>query len=127
MPTHGNCYRCSTLTTGYHSGSYECGSCWNYRKLDRPAALHWHKTLLPLFSNIDFYDQTEYFPAAAAKGNDMLTEAIHICLYSKLLLEHGPEKLWSDALRDELFTTDPYEYLQLHLTDSELDLIRKAA
>lgn len=121
------CYRCHRLTDGYHSGSYECWSCWTFRKLDRPAASHWRKVLLPLFSNIDYHDQMYFFPDAGTTPT-MLNEAEQTLIYSLLLLRHGPVHTWDRETLNMIWEAPTNsDLLKALLNDSDLDIIRKAA
>ncbi len=45
----------------HHSGVPECGVCWDWRKLDGPAASHWAKVTREFLSNIDLYDCSKFF------------------------------------------------------------------
>jgi hypothetical protein len=55
----GNCY-CGQPAQKISSGTPECWKCWNWRKLDGPAARHWEKVGVEFLSNIDMYDRTEF-------------------------------------------------------------------
>lgn len=45
-----------------HSGVFECGACWDWRKLDSAAARYWYILSLMVASSIDMYDLTSFFP-----------------------------------------------------------------
>lgn len=49
----GYCARTFPFIVRHHSGVRECGDCWNWRKLDGPAARYWTKAIANLFSNDD--------------------------------------------------------------------------
>lgn len=119
----GPCSYCGLNWGSTHSARYECGGCWDYRKLDRPAARHWAKVLLPLFSNIDFYDQTHFFPDAGADSS-FLSDAQRVLLRSKLLLKHGPEHTWSDEVNRSILTMTPLDLLRSLLTDADDEILR---
>jgi hypothetical protein len=80
-----------------HSGILECGKCWNYRKMDRPAALHWAKVGEEFLSNVDMWDVTSYLPACGLTTDEMHTmirAARKVRDHSKALVEKGPEHTW---------------------------------
>lgn len=52
------------------SGVAECPRCWNWRKLDGPAAYHWLKVSTLFMSNIDMYDWTTFFPKTLGFSGD---------------------------------------------------------
>lgn len=54
--TCGYCGRVYDNPVRYHSGVRECGSCWNWRKLDGPMASYWTEKIDSLNENIDLYD-----------------------------------------------------------------------
>lgn len=69
-----------------HSGVYECDVCWNWRKLDKPAALHWEKVSTEFLSNIDMYDVMNFFPDAGLSREDyttMIQSARRLLQYSQ--------------------------------------------
>lgn len=46
------CASCGTFyahPVAYHSGTRECGSCWEWRKLEGPAARYWDSAIEHLF------------------------------------------------------------------------------
>jgi len=45
-----------------HSGLYECGACWDWRKLDSAAARYWFIISKFVISSVDRYDLTSFFP-----------------------------------------------------------------
>lgn len=64
MPTttdHGTC-GCGRPADKTSSGSPECWGCWNWRKLDGPAARHWAKVTTDFLSNVDAYDYLTFMP-----------------------------------------------------------------
>lgn len=84
-----------------HSGTLECGRCWTYRKLDRPAALHWSKVAAEFLSNVDMYDVETYLPSCGVEGEDVTTSILSarkIEVRSRYLVEHGPQHTWSDEV-----------------------------
>jgi hypothetical protein len=96
-------------TVATHSNVEECSLCWNYRKLDRPAAAHWAKVAREFLSNVDAHDMMTFLPAALkdaknGKGepvdvswSDLLNSAQQVALYSDRLLKDGPPHTWTDA------------------------------
>ena len=80
-----------------HSGVYECDKCWDYRKMDRPAASHWAKVGTEFLSNVDMYDLMYYFQKAGLtkeEANTMLSAAHKLRDYSQKLIDVGPEHRW---------------------------------
>lgn len=45
------CSYCGNPGARTHSGRLECGRCWNWRKLESPAARYWSKAITRLFSD----------------------------------------------------------------------------
>lgn len=88
-----------------HSGIYECQLCWDYRKLDRPAALHWAKVTSRdegFLSNVDMYDFMDYFPKCGLTRDEaetMIVAAQKLERYSRFAREHGPEHTWSPEVQ----------------------------
>lgn len=96
------CQRCGIEndTVATHSGVFECSGCWNYRKLDLPAAQHWHKVASAMLSNIDMHDMMTYLPTAL-QGTDveyapMLRGVQAVMQYSKRLIDDGPQHTWEN-------------------------------
>jgi hypothetical protein len=80
-----------------HSGILECGKCWDYRKMDRPAALHWAKVGEEFLSNVDMYDWMYYFDKCGLTRDEAVTmigAAQKVRDHSKALVEKGPEHTW---------------------------------
>jgi hypothetical protein len=80
-----------------HSGIWECEECWNYRKLDGPAAAHWAKVAADFLSNVDMYDLMHYFQKAGLKHEEsetMLTAAQKLRDFSQALVDKGPVHMW---------------------------------
>lgn len=88
----------------HHSGYRECPTCWDWRKLDGPAAAHWKKVSTEFLSNIDFYDLTKFFPMIfegtdydwgnmlnAAKHLEFMTFGLQHCHSSNLPLRREGE------------------------------------
>lgn len=90
----------------YHSGVQECRRCWNYRKLDEPAASHWAKVAKAFLSNVDMYDLTQYMPRVVGLEQSeltaVLTGARRIELVSRYLNDNGPRHTWSDEVEAHL-------------------------
>jgi len=88
-----------------HSGIEECSQCWDYRKLDRPAALHWAKVTSReegFLSNVDMYDFMDYFPKCGLSKEEAMTmigAAQKLERYSRYAKENGPEHTWSDEVQ----------------------------
>jgi hypothetical protein len=91
-PDYGTC-GCGKPADKFSSGQRECWGCWNYRKLDGPAARHWAKVAREFLSNVDFYDYSKYLPACGltpAEIETMIVAAAKVRDHSALLLmEHG--------------------------------------
>jgi len=71
---------------GYHSGSWECQPCWDWRKLDGPAARHWAKVTTEFLSNVDMHDVMTFLPAAVGnkeKAYTMIEAARDLMYYSR--------------------------------------------
>jgi len=62
MADKAKCAYCGKTKAGVrmHSGIMECKDCWNWRKLDGPAAEHWERVAKEFLSNIDMYDFDQY-------------------------------------------------------------------
>lgn len=50
------------LEVSTHSGVWECTRCWNWRKLDGPAARHWYKVSSEFLDNVDLHDIITFLP-----------------------------------------------------------------
>lgn len=77
----------------YQSGRPVCWPCWNWNKLDHPAALHWAKVAEGFLSNVDAYDLTNYLPACGLTKDEavaVLEGAQKILEHSRLILEGPP-------------------------------------
>jgi len=99
------CQRCGieNETVATHSGIEECSGCWNYRKLDLPAAQHWHKVAGQYLSNVDLHDMMNYLPAALQSDDkvdidytQMLRAVQAVMVYSKRLIDDGPPHKWEN-------------------------------
>lgn len=96
------CAYCGGPDARTHSGILECGRCWDYRKLDRPAALHWAKVGAEFLSNVDMYDVMTYLPACEMTQDEMhtmLTMARRVEVRSRYLKENGAPHTWSDEVQ----------------------------
>lgn len=98
------CAYCGTTdaSVGTHSGTLECRRCWDYRKLNRPAALHWAKVGASFLSNVDMHDWMTYLPKVCGltqeEASTMLKGATKVELMSRYLVENGPRHRWSDEV-----------------------------
>jgi recombinational DNA repair protein (RecF pathway) len=111
--TARRCQRCGitdqSVTT--HSNVDECSRCWNYRKLDLPAAEHWAKVAREFLSNVDVYDIMTFLPTAlvgaerVADHGGMLRAARRIMEYSERLIKEGPPHVWREAADQEAETS----------------------
>lgn len=54
----------------YWNGAPVCWPCWNWNKLDRPAAKHWADTLGEALAKLDMHDISTYLPAALDDPED---------------------------------------------------------
>lgn len=89
---YGSCDRCGLPADKFSSGVPECWPCWNYRKLDRPAAKYWARVTDDILSNVDLYDLGTYFAKCGVSQADASTmlETVHkIREHSKRLVENG--------------------------------------
>jgi hypothetical protein len=80
-----------------HSGILECDKCWYYRKMDRPAALHWAEAAAKFLSNVDMYDWMHYLPScqlSKEEMNSMLVGARRVEIHSRYLVRYGPKHRW---------------------------------
>lgn len=69
--TETTCY-CGKPADKYSSGRSECWDCWNWRKLDGPAARYWVEKINSLFElGPDMYDLMNYFPAAGLSKEEV--------------------------------------------------------
>jgi hypothetical protein len=96
------CQRCGQgdKDVSMHSGVYECGGCWTYRKLDEPAASHWAKVAAEFLSNVDVYDMTVYLQKCGLtkeEGYQMIGAAQKVLDYSQKLVKDGPEHVWEKS------------------------------
>lgn len=100
------CAYCGGDGARTHSGILECGRCWDYRKLDRPAALHWAKVGESFLSNVDMYDLMDYLPKVIGLDRDemgsMLMAAWKVKTVSRYLVENGPRHTWSAEVEAHL-------------------------
>lgn len=125
-PYMGRCNYCGLNWGATHSGSYECTACWDYRKLDRPAASHWRRVLLPVFSNIDMNDIIHFFPDSGTTA-DSLAEVRKVLIRSLLLLQHGPTHRWDrETLRMIWDAENDNELLDNLLTDADKAILQEA-
>lgn len=97
------CQRCGAIndTVATHSGVNECGGCWQWRKLDLPAAEHWYKVATAFLSNVDLHDMQTYLPAALKSSDkvdidyaQLLRGANAVKQYSKRVIDDGPQHTW---------------------------------
>ena len=83
------CGNCGTLTDGFHSGDYECGPCWDWRKLDGPAASYWSRVTHEFLKQVDMHDVMTYLPTAVGSKREayaMLDAVQHLLQYSEAQL-----------------------------------------
>ena len=76
-------------TTKIASSMPECNYCWDWRKLDGPAARHWSEVTAKFLSNVDMYDFLNYFPAAGLDKQ----EVVHMFQTAKKLLDYSQEQI----------------------------------
>lgn len=84
-----------------HSGVYECGACWDWRKLDSAAARYWFILSRMVGSSVDAYDQLTFFPKVLGLSpEDVATFARVINLMAnrteELAKEHHVDERWLD-------------------------------
>jgi hypothetical protein len=53
-----------------HSGVYECQDCWDWRKLNSPAARYWYILSRMVSSSVDTYDLLDFFPKELGLSKD---------------------------------------------------------
>ena len=89
------CYSCGLRPTAkITSGTPECGACWNWRKLDGNAAVHWLKASAMFASNVDFHDLTSFIPNSCGVSADEFQSALEVAekiftASKAMLIEHG--------------------------------------
>ncbi len=71
MSEHGTCATCGSPADKTSSGLPECWPCWNWRKLDGPAARHWARVATEFLSNVDMYDVTKFLPACGLTEDEI--------------------------------------------------------
>lgn len=67
---HGTC-GCGRVADKTSSGSPECWPCWHLRKLDRPAARFWERTMQEIFNSLDPHDFMTYLPACGLSKEEI--------------------------------------------------------
>lgn len=85
----GTC-SCGEPAVKFSSGRPECWKCWNWRKLDGPAARHWAEVSTQFLSNVDMYDLSNYFGQCGVsleEAKTMLRAAAKIRDTSKAMLD----------------------------------------
>lgn len=90
---HGKCSRCGERADRIASGMPECDPCWNWRKLDYPAASHWAKVAAEFLSNVDMYDYMTYLPACGLTREEatlMITAAAKVRDHSDAIKKGPP-------------------------------------
>lgn len=65
-----------SLDVSTHSGVFECGRCWTWRKLDGPAAGHWNRAASKFLSNVDIYDCMTFMPERIGLDQDEFSALI---------------------------------------------------
>jgi hypothetical protein len=73
----------------YHSGSKECWPCWNWRKLDGPAASHWAPVFHLFYSNVDFHDLTKFFPQTLGLTQDETATLFDLMRRAEINCDHA--------------------------------------
>lgn len=63
MSEQGTC-GCGRTAGKITSGRWECGICWNWRKLDGPAARYWQPRMAAALENVDMHDVMTFLPDA---------------------------------------------------------------
>lgn len=72
-----------------HSGVFECGACWNWRKLDGPASTAWSKLTHEFFKTVDMYDLTTFFPKSCGLTSDETNELFRLLRKLEVGSDHG--------------------------------------
>lgn len=87
-----------------HSSILECRKCWDYRKMDRPASLHWEKVAREFLSNVDMWDIGTFLPVCGMTQDQaavMLHAANLVLARSAALNKFGPEHTWTEEERTQ--------------------------
>lgn len=72
-----------------HSNSWECWPCWNWRKLDAPAAHHWAPIFRSFFSNVDMHDVTAFFPKTLGFTDEERNELFRLMRKAEVNCDHA--------------------------------------
>ena len=70
------CAYCGGPSNKVSSGVSNCWRCWNWRKLDGPAARHWLKVSGEFLSNVDPYDYMTFMPKRVGLEQDEFDDVI---------------------------------------------------
>lgn len=84
---------CGDPADKYSSGIPECYNCNRWRKLQRPAALHWEKVAAEFLSNVDMYDWMYYFTECGLTREQavtMIEAAVKVRDHSKATAKMPP-------------------------------------
>jgi hypothetical protein len=101
------CHTCGIRPTSkITSGTPECHQCWDWRKLDGPAANHWAKVAALFMSNVDMHDVTTYLPKRCGIDKDELAitfkVADQIATRSREMLVEHNNYLTDDKIQAKL-------------------------
>jgi hypothetical protein len=72
-----------------HSGALECWPCWNWRKLDGPAARHWGPIFKQFLSNVDYHDATKFFPDTLGISTEEFRTLIELVTKAHINCDHA--------------------------------------
>lgn len=81
------CATCGNPADKYSSGTPECWKCWNWRKLDRPAAYYWVKAIDNLFT--DGFSAAPDFHDLKTWASWELSDSVERALYTLIALRHA--------------------------------------
>ena len=89
---------CGKPAERYWHGSAICWECWNWYKLDGPAARHWLEVSNTFLSNVDMYDLTMFLPNSIG----LTKEEIEVMLNSAQKLHDKCQSLIDDRVKDNV-------------------------
>jgi hypothetical protein len=90
---------CGKPTDKITSGAPECWDCWNWRKMDGPAARHWVVAATIAISNVDYWDTTEFMPKKVGLSEEEFLTFVKVARKirdesKRMLIEHGAGEDW---------------------------------
>ena|SRR5947209_5441158 len=96
------CAYCGTTerARGIHSNVAECQRCWDWRKLDGPAARHWVRVGREWLSNIDIHDLSNFMPSLLGDedaGPQLIQQVLRFTARCELMMVRHRELKLEDA------------------------------